>query len=261
MMLGTGVIGLIAWLFASLFNDDDDPRPNIGLDSRSTQFGKVRYGDQFLDLTGGAGQMVVLGTKIITGERKTKYGQVVDLRGPNKGYKESTWSEITSALRGKLLPIIGLSFDLVEGESMVGESTRNLPYVARSLLVPLGIDQMIETAVEDGWAPGMLVGAAELLGFSASNYQTEIFRFVERDYMSASKAWRDAKTQQERDAVLLRAPFLKNKGQLDAIRSRINKIKRTMERYEEGGLDTTPLENQLAQAQAQFHQIMVEANK
>lgn len=80
----TGVAITIA--LVAQMRDEDDPTPLIELDPRSADFGKVRFGNTFLDPLAGLAQVTTFLARVATGETKTspKFDPVTGARAVDK---------------------------------------------------------------------------------------------------------------------------------------------------------------------------------
>jgi hypothetical protein len=250
-----------ATMVASLFHDDDDPDERlIGLDPRSSMFGKVRlFADTWVDFTGGASQYLVLGTKIARGEAADKYGNVVKLRGPDKAWKRSPLGEVGRSFRGKTHPVIGLVIDYIEGETMIGEPVTP-GYIVKNLVSPLSVQNTIETMIEDGIPVGLAVGVMDSLGFASNGYEIETFKLCETNFLDARQALGDAATQQDKESVFARAPFLRYSSRLEALRSRAAKLTRMAKDRQKAGQDAADLEEKAREYRRQFNELIVNAS-
>jgi hypothetical protein len=252
MMAGTMV--------ASLFHSDDDPDEDlVGLDPRSSKFGKVRLmGNTWVDFTGGAVQYIVLGTKMAAGESVDKYGHVVKLRGKEKMFGRSVLGEVGRSFRGKTHPVVGLALDAIEGETMIGDEVTPW-YIVKNLVTPLSIQNTVETMIEEGVPAGVAIGVADSLGFAANGYEMDGFKVCEKNYLDARKALLDADSQQDKEAVFARAPFLRYSSRLEALRSRSAKLLRKAKQLEKEGKDFAEIQESAEEYRRQFNDLIVNA--
>jgi hypothetical protein len=112
----------------------------VELDPRSSDFGKMKFGNTRVDLLAGLSQVSTFtsrmgavaaniaaesltGKPVFKGETKTQSGQLKKLRGPTVRYGDtSTSTVIGNFLRGKLSPVIGGAVDVLAGKNIVGET-------------------------------------------------------------------------------------------------------------------------------------------
>ena len=145
----------LAGISASLVLIAKSTGGNIELDSRSSDFGKLKVGNTRIDLTFGQGQYIRALTQIATGQTKST------LTGEIKQLNEGDWGGRTKLnvlgdfLRSKGSPMMTLMMDFLEGQDFEGNklgvdiknlrSEKNLNSVARvlNMFVPLvGQDAM-----------------------------------------------------------------------------------------------------------------------
>jgi hypothetical protein len=115
-------------------------------DPRSSDFGKIRFGNVRLDFWAGFQQYARAITQVITAERKTTTtGKIVELK------REDV---IEAFVRSKLSPGIGFFVDLIYGETMIGQEmtldSDDVKEQAWNRLVPLFLQDMIEAIDEFG---------------------------------------------------------------------------------------------------------------
>ena len=110
-LVGVGVVmGLGALAGASL---EADPR--------SSDFGKLRFGNTRLDPLGGLGQVSVLLSRLGTGFKKNSAGELIPIRGEDVPHGGSTSADVIGRfLRTKLAPVVGAGLDLLTGKDVVG---------------------------------------------------------------------------------------------------------------------------------------------
>lgn len=111
----------------------------VELDPRSSDFGKLRFGNTrldpmaglsqsavFLSRTGAAAANVLAETlanrKLLAGETKTVKGQLRMLGGPQVGYGQKDFADVVlTFLRAKLAPVVGSTIDILSRKNLVGE--------------------------------------------------------------------------------------------------------------------------------------------
>ena len=140
----------------------------VSLDPRAVDFGKITIGNTQLDIWRGYVQYVRLGATLLTGERKSAYGNL------------SKVDKMDTAIRfvqSKSSPAFGLLFDLFKGESYMGEpifdSTGNLIKAARERLMPFALQDIME-AMEAGGINSSWVAAPATLGIGALTMVNEL---------------------------------------------------------------------------------------
>jgi len=100
--IGSGILGLMSLV----------PGVDIEKDPRSTDFGKIRFGNTRIDFWGGYLPLARLVVHLATQQRKTRAGRIVS----------QEWSDtITKFLQSKLGPAPAYIIDLIKGETFYGD--------------------------------------------------------------------------------------------------------------------------------------------
>jgi N12 class adenine-specific DNA methylase len=86
-----GLTASIVALAALALNGDDDDETKVELDPRSTDFGKIKIGSTRIDPWGGRIQQIVLISRLMNGNVKNSYGEVIPIGTP---YKSPTGAEL-----------------------------------------------------------------------------------------------------------------------------------------------------------------------
>lgn len=143
-------------------------------DPRSSDFGKMRFGNTRIDMMAGLGQVTVLLNKIGTGEKKSlRTGQILPLVPPPGGKlkfgSEDLDDTLEKFLRFKLAPAPGLAWNYLSGTDAVGN-----PVTASSLainaLVPISLSDVYATMVEQGVPKGPAIGVLSIFGAGVQNF-------------------------------------------------------------------------------------------
>jgi hypothetical protein len=113
-LMGTGVMYL---LYGMLFGQED--RYKLAFNPLSSQFGKIQMGNTSLDPLAGVSQPIVFMNRATTGQLITRKGKTQQLRGKKKPFGQT--DIVTNYVRGKLAPLPGSIWNLIEGENVVGE--------------------------------------------------------------------------------------------------------------------------------------------
>ena len=146
----------------------------VELDPRSGDFGKVIIGDTRLDIWRGYIQYARFVAQLLTGERKSSYGNM------NKVQR----SEIVSRfIQSKSSPAFGLMVDLLKGESYMGEplfnETTGFIKTARDRLLPLAMQDVMD-AMEQSGTNGIWTAAPATLGIGVLTYVNDLVRVKEK---------------------------------------------------------------------------------
>jgi hypothetical protein len=135
-------------------------------DWRSTDFGKIKVGPTRLDFWGGFQPIARYAGQIMTGERKTGGGDIIDAE---------RMASFGRFLRSKLSPQAGFGVDVATGETFMGDEMSTDPSSikeqAYNRLTPLFIQDFADAVREgNGASPFMTIPAA--FGASAMTYRT-----------------------------------------------------------------------------------------
>ncbi len=107
----TAYYSLIA-LGAALLADDDEEKPVVEINPKSSDFGKVKMGNTRIDPMAGVLQWSVFLTRMLSGQSKsTKTGELSDLRGPNQSNNNTGLDVANRFVRGRLAPVPGALYD------------------------------------------------------------------------------------------------------------------------------------------------------
>lgn len=139
-------------------------------DPRSSDFGKLRFGDTRLDPLSGLQQVTVLTSRIGTGETKTLRGEVVPIVGPDVPYgKDDAFGVGARFLRTKLAPIPSAVINLRTGEDVTGKET-TIDSAARDLMVPLALQDILKAMEEQGVPRGTALAILSIFGMGLQTY-------------------------------------------------------------------------------------------
>jgi hypothetical protein len=132
-------------------------------DPRSSDFGKIRFGDTRYDIWGGHVQYIRLLTQLLSGQSKsTQTGLINDFDKGNALFGKTRGDVLLRFIRGKLAPIPAMSADALAGKTLTGDPV-TFWGEAEQHLTPL-IYQDIKSAVENGDVKSAL-GAAVASNF------------------------------------------------------------------------------------------------
>ena len=152
-------------------------------DPRSSDFGKMKFGNTRIDPLMGLSQLTVFAAREVTGERKDAKGKVVPLRKtmrPLNAFRSQTDDKIpygssdgydvaTSFLRTKLSPNVGLVVDLAAGRDMVGNETGL--GVEAGKAVPITYGDIVTAMQEQGVPKGAALGMMAFFGAGLQTYE------------------------------------------------------------------------------------------
>lgn len=136
-------------------------------DSRSSDFGKLKYGNTRLDPLSGLAQSTVLLSRLVTGETKTTDGKALPSR---------TVDTIGNFMRSKLAPFPGAALDT--RELLLGQKTphghpKSLEEIPVNLATPLAFRDIYNAMQEQGVPRGTAFALLSLLGMSLQNHEEQ----------------------------------------------------------------------------------------
>ena len=150
------------------------PGVSVGIDPRSSEFGKVRFGNTRIDLFAGFAQIARYAAQAATGKGVNKDGKVT---------RKPIGTTALRFLRGKLNPPVGLAVDLLplrtgdtprdflgreidisSPEAFAGEAARRL--------APLFYQDLVDAFREEGLAGGILAAPAAF-GIGVQSFEDE----------------------------------------------------------------------------------------
>jgi hypothetical protein len=182
---GKALIGGATVIFLGLLAGAD-----IEKDPRSSDFGKLRFGETRIDPWMGLQQITTLASRLTTQETKTKSGQIMSLRKKEGDTSRPPWAETgfdVSArfLRTKLTPLLGEFFNQVSGETVVGEkvpkpriptSAKDIGEIAKEqagtakrMLAPLSFQDIYDVMTEQGIPRGTALTILNIFGMSVQH--------------------------------------------------------------------------------------------
>jgi len=159
------VMGTIMGL-ATAASGDDPPE----FDPRSSAFGKIKFGDTYVDLFSGLQQPLVFLSRLATGQRKTRHGTIRQERGEDASFGASTLTTINQFIRSKLAPMPGATLNLITGKDYIGDEKKAWEIMA-DLPVPLVLKDTIEAMRVEGVTAGVAMGFLAVLGSGISTQQ------------------------------------------------------------------------------------------
>jgi len=143
----------------------------IEQDPRSSDFGKIKYGNTRIDPMAGLLQNTVLLSRLATGEIKPAKGGIVPIRGDKVPFGGSDATDVvTRFLRSKLSPAIGTGLNLLTGKDVVGQPV-TAASTAENLLIPLSLQDIYATMIEQGVPRGTALSILSIFGMGLQNYE------------------------------------------------------------------------------------------
>jgi hypothetical protein len=140
----------------------------VGLDPRSTDFGKIKVGNTRWDIWGGFQQWVRVFSQVASGQRKNTKGEIVNLS--KKEYPFTSRGDVAlQFFRGKLAPIPSLIAELLDGQKLFGEELTLTGEIAEST-IPLYLQDMKAAIDEFGPDAIFTVGVPGFFGIGTQTY-------------------------------------------------------------------------------------------
>lgn len=189
----------VAIALAAMMRDEDDETKVIEMDPRSANFGKVRFGDTFLDPLAGLAQVTTFLARVGTGEsRTTTKGELIPLRdqyrltdvapGLGDGYElgkvgyggRDIPDVVTNFLRSKLAPVPGAILNVATGKNMIGEEATPLNQ-AVNLVTPMSVGNLVDVMEAHGMARGTAINLLGILGMSVQYRKGDAEKAVEAE--------------------------------------------------------------------------------
>jgi hypothetical protein len=139
-------------------------------DPRSTDFGKVKFGDTRYDILGGFGQYITLGARMYSKSTVGQMGQEQELNNP-KDFGGKTRGEVTGKfLTNKFAPVTSYLWAWYEGENAVGD-----PFVAQdeafNRMLPMFLSDYNDMAEKYGPLEGTAKSIPGVFGVGFQDYK------------------------------------------------------------------------------------------
>jgi hypothetical protein len=188
VLMGLGTVYGLAALYG-MINGDDEDDPEVELDARSTDFGKIKIGRTRLDPLSGLSQTTVLLNRLVTGEQKKQSGKVVPIRtkrlDSGKVVKvpygsDNAWDVIGKYVRGKMSPGLGTGIDILVGEDFKGDLVTPAKALERTVkplsladasVVDMTLGDIHAAMQEQGVPVGVSLGLLSIFGMSLQHYE------------------------------------------------------------------------------------------
>ncbi len=143
----------------------------VETDPRSSDFGKIRFGNTRIDPMMGLSQVTVLLSRLTTGETKSlDKGKIIPIRGDKVPYGGANSADVMARfLRSKLSPVVGASVDVLTGKNVVGQPVTP-ESVAGNLAVPLAIQDVYQAMQDQGVPKGAAMGVLAIFGMNIQSF-------------------------------------------------------------------------------------------
>lgn len=157
----------------------------VGLDPRSSDFGKIKVGDTRVDVAGGFQQYLVAASRFVKGESMSSTtGAVTTLEG---GFAKPSRADILANFaENKLAPVPTYAVDFAKNENFAGDEFDPLKEGARAF-TPLGLENAYEGFNVGGPGAGVTSLGLGSIGFGVQTYQAKPPKAATKDYKEALK--------------------------------------------------------------------------
>ena len=152
---------------ASLANDDEDDE--VVMDARSSDFGKMKFGNTRWDIWGGFQQYIRIFTQLMTGESRSANTGILQDLGGEGAFGRTRGDVALSFVRGKLAPIPSMIADILSNRTIMGEKPTILKE-AESHLLPLIYSDLKTAMKEKGISALFTVGIPATFGVGVQTY-------------------------------------------------------------------------------------------
>lgn len=157
-----GFVSLVL-LLANAFDED-----SVEEDPRSSDFGKIRINNTRFDMSGGAGNLVVLLSRLISKSTKSSTTGIVRELG-NKFGQQSVGDVFTNFVEGKLSPAAHLMMDVYRGYDFTGKPV-DKKYLMMNGLLPIPAQNAFENLDDEETAVYLAGLIADFFGVGTSVY-------------------------------------------------------------------------------------------
>jgi hypothetical protein len=213
-------------------------------DPRSSDFGKIKFGNTRIDPMAGLAQATTVSSRIITGRTKTAGGEIEKLRGEDAAFGSGVTGVIGRFLRNKLSPMVGTAINVASGSNAVGEKVTPVS-VARDMVAPLSVRDIGDVMQEHGVGPGTAMVMLSTLGLGVQNYKNDQYKSAVKSFQIGNRELKDAQTDAERNEILTNRPYIRQREAISNLNSHINKMESVIKILEERA-QTAPAKDQMA---------------
>lgn len=139
-------------------------------DPRSTDAGKIRFGDTRLDPLSGIAQTAAFVSREGSGSTKNAAGQISSIRGADVPFGGTNSMDILNRfIRSKLAPVPGAAVDVATGKDESGQPV-TAGSLAKQLLVPMSMRDIYGAIVDQGVPKGSALSLIHLFGDGLQTY-------------------------------------------------------------------------------------------
>jgi len=153
---GIAILGLLSLI----------PGIDVEPDPRSSDFGKIRIGNERIDFWAGYSPIVRLACQLLTGERKATDTKRI--------YNANAKELVKRFIRSKLAPVPGLIADASSGTTFIGKefemNTETMMNTIYENFVPFAAQDMIDAFQHQGLMGGLVGGTLAFQGIGVQTY-------------------------------------------------------------------------------------------
>lgn len=160
-----GFVSLVLML-VNAFDDDA-----VEEDPRSSDFGKLKFGNTRFDMSGGAGNIVVLLSRLITKSTKSATTGIVRELGNQYG-QQSVGDVFSSFVEGKLSPLAHLMIDVYRGYNFAGKPV-DWKYLAMNGLLPIPVENAFDNFSNEELSVYLAGLIADFYGIGTTTYSPQ----------------------------------------------------------------------------------------
>jgi hypothetical protein len=148
----------------------------VELDPRSSDFGKMKFGNVRIDPLSGLSQTLVFLSREFSGQMKKGSGEIMNVRGPNRPYKGDTMGDVgLRFLSYKANPGLAVGWSILSGETEFDGPTT--PWtVLKNSLVPMSFEDIYKAMQDQGLSRGVAISMLGLIGMGVQVYGDELTR-------------------------------------------------------------------------------------
>jgi len=155
--------GLVILMVAFLWRD------RVELDPRSTNFGKVKIGNIWVDITGGLASYFILFARIIANSTKNTYTGIIQQSGEGYGSDDSL-DKIFDFLQNKTSPIASVIKDMIKRKTFDGDRPTIFNETLELITPIIGQEASDSYQTKKQVSDMLLAVVADGLGASVSSY-------------------------------------------------------------------------------------------
>jgi len=146
---------------------------DLETDSRSSDFGKLKFGNTRVDLLSGLAQVTTLLGREASGETKSISGKITPIRGDKVPYGGSNAADVIFRfLRTKLAPVPSQALDVLTGKNVVGQPV-SPQSLATNVTVPLALRDIYDAMIDQEVPRGTALGILSIFGASLQTYDPQ----------------------------------------------------------------------------------------